>query len=74
VATTTPRIDGRSLPTNLLEAAFVAVAGRFPLSDADLAAMVAEAGLAPDVWRPDPPGAPRVRRVPAPAAPSELGA
>ena len=52
VATTTPRIGGRSLPTNLLEAAFVAVAGRFPLPDADLAAMVDEAGLAPDVWRP----------------------
>lgn len=52
VATTTPRIDGRSLPTNLLEAAFVAVAGRFPLSTSDMAAMVEEAGLAPDVWTP----------------------
>ena len=51
VATTTPRIDGRSLPTNLLEAAFVAVAGRHPLPQADLDAMVAEAGLAPDVAR-----------------------
>lgn len=51
VATTTPRIAGRSLPTNLLEAAFVAVAGRHPLPANDLAAMVAEAGLAPDVWR-----------------------
>lgn len=50
VATTTPRIDGRSLPTNLLEAAFVAVAGRHPLPEADLAAMVSEAGLEPDVW------------------------
>lgn len=59
VATTTPRIDGRSLPTNLLEAAFVAVAGRHPLPDADLAVMVEEAKLEPDVWiRPDapPPG------------------
>ncbi len=51
VATTTPRLEGRSLPTNLLEAAFVAVAGRHPLAPADLAAMVAEADLAPDVWR-----------------------
>jgi len=51
VATTTPRIAGRSLPTNLLEAAFVAVAGRHPLPLDDLDAMVAEAGLAPDVWR-----------------------
>jgi hypothetical protein len=51
VATTTPRLEGRSLPTNLLEAAFVAVAGRHPLPPADLAALVAEADLAPDVWR-----------------------
>ncbi|MDZ7799927.1 MAG: quinate 5-dehydrogenase [Trueperaceae bacterium] len=51
VATTTPRYDGRSLPTNLLEAAFVAVAGRHPLPTADLEAMVAEAGLEPDLWR-----------------------
>ena len=51
VATTTPRIEGRSLPTNLLEAAFVAVAGRdrHPLALEDLDAMVAEAGLEPDV-------------------------
>ena len=52
VATTTPRIEGRSLPTNLLEAAFVAVAGRFPVPQADLAAMVEEAELAPAVWTP----------------------
>lgn len=57
VATTTPRIDGRSLPTNLLEAAFVAVAGRHPLPQADLDAMVAEAALAPDVARFDRPAA-----------------
>ncbi len=51
VATTTPRIDGRSLPTNLLEAAFVAVAGRdrHPLPLEELDAMVAEAELQPDV-------------------------
>lgn len=51
VATTTPRIGGRSLPTNLLEAAFVAVAARHPLPLDDLDAMVAEADLSPDVWR-----------------------
>lgn len=51
VATTTPRISGRSLPTNLLEAAFVAIAGRHPLSAADLEVLVEEAGLTPDVRR-----------------------
>ncbi len=68
VATTTPRIDGRSLPTNLLEAAFVAVAGRHPLSDADLDAMVEEAGLAPDVHEPG------AASPAGDAAPSHLGA
>lgn len=70
VATTTPRIDGRSLPTNLLEAAFVAVAGRHPLPPDDLAEMVVDAGLAPDVWRAAAPAdrpAQRPRR-PDPAA------
>ncbi len=43
--TTTPRLNGRSLPTNLLEAALVAVAGRFPLSATDYRAMLNEAGL-----------------------------
>ncbi|MEX2502651.1 MAG: quinate 5-dehydrogenase [Trueperaceae bacterium] len=68
VATTTPRIDGRSLPTNLLEAAFVAVAGRerHPLPLSDLAAMVAEAGLAPDLWGRAPDGT-LVRTDPADA-------
>ena len=50
VATTTPRIDGRSLPTNLLEAAFVAIAARGALSYADLDAMLDEAALQPHVW------------------------
>lgn len=49
LATTTPRIEGRSLPTNLLEAAFVAIAGRHPLPAADLDALVEEAGTEPDV-------------------------
>lgn len=56
LATTTPRIGGRSLPTNLLEAAFTAIAGRHPLPAADLTAMVQEAGLAPDVQELNAPG------------------
>lgn len=39
--TTTPRIQGRSLPTNVLEAAMVAVAGKFPLSKTDYDDMIA---------------------------------
>lgn len=70
VATTTPRIAGRSLPTNLLEAAFVAVAGRHPLPPAELDAMVEEAGLAPHVWSAPEPGAASV----ADDTGSELGA
>lgn len=46
VITTTPRIDGRSLPTNLLEAALVAVRG-FPLQARDYAALAGQ--LEPDV-------------------------
>ena len=49
--TTTPRIEGRSLPTNLLEAALIAACGEFPLTqecykqlilDADLKANILE--------------------------------
>jgi hypothetical protein len=47
--TTTPRYSGRSLSTNLLEAALVAVAGRFPLSSEDYREMIQRAGLKPDV-------------------------
>jgi hypothetical protein len=46
VITTTPRVNGRSLPTNLLEAALVAVRG-FPLQEADYAALAGQ--LEPDV-------------------------
>ena len=46
VITTTPRIDGRSLPTNLLEAALVSVRG-FPLQKSDYAALAKQ--LEPDV-------------------------
>lgn len=50
LATTTPRFAGRSLGTNLLEAAFVAIAGaRSELPRERYDAMVAEAGLKPTV-------------------------
>lgn len=50
LATTTPRFAGRSLGTNLLEAAFVAIAGaRSELPRERYDAMVAEAGLQPTV-------------------------
>lgn len=50
--TTTPRVQGRSLPTNVLEAAMVALAGRFPLEQADYQQMIASLGLQGDsmVW------------------------
>ena len=47
--TTTPRYEGRSLATNLLEAAFVAVSGKHPLSDADYRELISRSGVAPDV-------------------------
>lgn len=47
--TTTPRFSGRSLATNLLEAALVAVAGRHPLSPDDYRNLIQQAGLAPDI-------------------------
>lgn len=46
VITTTPRVNGRSLPTNLLEAALVAVRG-WPLQESDYAALTGQ--LEPDV-------------------------
>lgn len=51
VITTTPRVDGRSLPTNLLEAALVAVTGRHPLPPQDVEAALDAARLEPDVWQ-----------------------
>jgi len=46
VITTTPRVNGRSLPTNLLEAALASVRG-FPLAESDYAALAEQ--LEPDV-------------------------
>ena len=45
LVTTTPRLAGRSVATNVLEAAFVAVTGGNLLSPAELAGHVAESGL-----------------------------
>ncbi|MEX2536284.1 MAG: quinate 5-dehydrogenase [Trueperaceae bacterium] len=47
--TTTPRYEGRSLATNLLEAALVAAAGRHPLSNQEYLELIDEAGLEPQV-------------------------
>lgn len=47
--TTTPRYGGRSLPTNLLEAALVAVAGGHPLSNEEYRELIERAGLEPHI-------------------------
>ncbi|CAN5487914.1 hypothetical protein BH24DEI1_BH24DEI1_06390 [soil metagenome] len=52
--TTTPRYGSRSLSTNLLEAAFFAIADKFPLSREDYTALIEEAGLEPDVLELNP--------------------
>jgi len=50
LGTTTPRVDGRSFGTNVLEAALIAYAGQGrPLTDAELAALVTELELKPTV-------------------------
>lgn len=52
--TTTPQYDGRSLSTNLLEAAFVAIAGEFPLMPDDYRKLIRDSGLKPDVQELNP--------------------
>lgn len=47
--TTTPRFEGRSLSTNLLEAALVAVSGRFPLDRQAYQELMLQAQLEPTV-------------------------
>lgn len=47
--TTTPRIEGRSLSTNMLESAFVALSGKFPLTTADYEELIKAAELEPSV-------------------------
>jgi len=52
VITTTPRYEGRSFGTNLLEAALTAYAGQGrPLSDAELNALIDELDLRPSMQR-----------------------
>lgn len=52
--TTTPRFDGRSLSTNMLEAAFVALSGKHPLSDQDYRDLIEKSGIRPDVLELNP--------------------
>lgn len=47
--TTTPRLEGRSLSTNMLEAAFIAVSGKYPLSDENYRELIAASGVKPSV-------------------------
>ena len=50
LVTSTPRIDGRSFGTNVLEAALIAYAGKGrPLSDAELSTLIKELDLKPTV-------------------------
>ncbi len=47
--TTTPRYNGRSLATNLLEATFLAISGKTELSDQEYLDLLEQSGLGPDV-------------------------
>ncbi|GEM82481.1 quinate 5-dehydrogenase [Meiothermus hypogaeus] len=47
--TTTPRLDGRSFGTNVMEAFIVAVAGKHPLSEADYLEYIAKLNLQPEI-------------------------
>ncbi len=49
--TTTPRIAGRSLPTNLLEAALIATCNEFPLTNERYKELIQEANLQPNILR-----------------------
>jgi len=47
--TTTPRLEGRSFGTNVMEAFIVAAAGKYPLSEADYLEYIAQLNLQPEV-------------------------
>ncbi len=49
--TTTPRLNGRSFGTNVMEALFVALAGKFPLSEQDYLEYINKLGLGPNITR-----------------------
>ncbi len=52
LVTSTPRLDGRSFGTNVMEAALIAYAGKGrTLSDAELSSLVDELGLNPTILR-----------------------
>ena len=54
LATTTPRLSGRSFGTNVMEAMIVALAGKHPLSEEEYAEWVDRLGLAPEVTELNP--------------------
>jgi len=47
--TTTPRLEGRSFGTNVMEAFIVAAAGKYPLSEADYLEYITQLNLRPEV-------------------------
>jgi hypothetical protein len=49
LVTTTPRLQGRSFGTNVMEALIVAAAGRYPLGEADYLEYIQKLGLRPEV-------------------------
>ncbi|MER3484122.1 MAG: quinate 5-dehydrogenase [Meiothermus sp.] len=49
LVTTTPRLDGRSFGTNVMEGFIVAAAGRYPLSEKDYLEYIEKLGLCPEV-------------------------
>ena len=51
LVTTTPRLNGRSFGTNVMEALFVALAGKFPLSEQDYLEYINKLGLGPNITR-----------------------
>ncbi len=51
LVTTTPRLNGRSFGTNVMEALFVALAGKFPLEEQDYLEYINKLGLGPNVTR-----------------------
>jgi len=48
LATTTPRLGGRSFGTNVMEAFMVALAGKHPLSEAEYDEWIDRLGLHPE--------------------------
>ncbi|WP_456410801.1 quinate 5-dehydrogenase [Oceanithermus sp.] len=51
LVTTTPRLNGRSFGTNVMEGLFVALAGKFPLSEQDYLDYIEKLALGPNITR-----------------------